>query len=605
MKSFMNFQKIFLITSLLILPLSSLVDDDIIDLSDYTYPKKDDRVYTYIPILGSNDLHGGIFPEKFSDSNRQKYSSGGANFLYSYKKILKEEWGERFIWLDAGDQFQGTMECMLSDGYIMKDFYNKAGLEGITIGNHDFDYGLDFLKNYLTKMNSPIIVTNIQEKASGKYIYDTWENVISHKIFEFVIDESDPTKVIKIGVIGLATSASVSDTSTDLSSLTFTNYIEETKTWNTKLRDEYGVNAVIVITHFGPNCPYEGNHLTLKMWKKTEAQKACEEGDELTNYTKELNNNGIKIDGVIAGHRHSIAHLWMSNIPVIESSGADFINVLYLAFRYNTKNKAYEINEANTQIEGPIPVCEKIWPDTKRCEYRYEDSSVMKKFQFHGTEIALDSEMKQTLEYWEKIINEKLNNDIAETEDTLNNDFIKNETPLTNLINDIGRIITQSDICFYNGGGIRTTWYKGPINELDIFRMFPFNNTWVSFEMTGDEVIHLINDLNLYYIFPTSGLIQTFLLKNRNYYVKSLLVYDGFEERPLNPQKTYRVCTNDFLANGGGRMGSVRKWYKELRNSKNHGNIRELVISYLKKMKGIIREDKFMDSNHPKINIEY
>ena len=125
------------------------------------------------PILSTNDLHGGIFPEKFADSNRQRYSYGGANYIYSYKKILKEEWGNRLLWFDAGDQFQGTMECMLSKCNIMKDYYNKAGLDGITLGNHDFDYGIDYLKKFIKEQNFPVICTNIKEQESNKYISDT------------------------------------------------------------------------------------------------------------------------------------------------------------------------------------------------------------------------------------------------------------------------------------------------------------------------------------------------------------------------------------------------------------------------------------------------
>ena len=41
-----------------------------------------------------------------------------------YIDLLREEWKERFIWLDAGDQFQGAMENTISNGTIITDFYN-------------------------------------------------------------------------------------------------------------------------------------------------------------------------------------------------------------------------------------------------------------------------------------------------------------------------------------------------------------------------------------------------------------------------------------------------------------------------------------------------
>ena len=601
----MKSSKLFFILSFLIISISTLSEDeDLINLSDYTYPKATDVSYVYIPILSTNDLHGGIFPIKYSDINKQKFSKGGGNYLYSYKKILKDEWGDRLIWLDAGDQFQGTMECMLSDCLIMKDFYNKAGLDAITLGNHDFDYGIDYLKSFIEKMNYPLIVSNVKEKSSGKYIYDTWNNVEAYKIFNITIDPNDPNKFITIGVIGLALTSSETQTSTDISDFEITDYVTETKKWNNYLREEKKVHAVVVITHFGPYCESDDERFLLTVRDAKTSQKMCEQDDEISQYLKGLKDNSITINGVIAGHRHDIAHHWISDVPVVESSGADYFNILYLAFRYSSTKKVYEFQKGKVQIEGPVPICEKLWPDTKNCIYKYEDSSLMKKFKFHEKEVNLEADMVETLKYWENIIIPKIENNLMETEDDMLNYFGKEETLLTNFINDLGRIITDSDICFFNSGGIRTNWYKGPINEIDLFTMFPFNNTWVRFEMTGEEVIHLIQDLNQYYIFPTSGLIQTFSLVKSNYYVKSLLVYDGFNERPLDLQKTYKICTNDFLADGGGRMKTVRTWYKELRNKKDFGIIRELVGNFAKKMKGKIRTDKFVDSNHPKIIIE-
>jgi hypothetical protein len=51
-------------------------------------------------------------------------------------------------------------------------------------------------------------------------------------------------------------------------------------------------------------------------------------------------------------------------------------------------------------------------------------------------------------------------------------------------------------------------------------------------------------------------------------------------------------------------MGEVRKWYKELRNKKDFGIVRELVRDFLKLMKGKIRKDKFIDEKYSRINFE-
>ena len=599
-------RKIFFVLLFTFSLVKSLVqNEDLINLTNYKYPlPTDKRPYVYIPILSTNDLHGEIFPEKYSDPNKIRYSNGGGNYLYSYKKILKEEWGDRLLWLDAGDQFQGTMECMLSDCYIMKDYYNKAGLDAITLGNHDFDYEIPHLKKFIKEMKFPLICSNIKEKDSGKYIYETWENVKAYKIYEFKIDESDPTKIVKIGIIGLATETSPTQTSANLTNLIFTNYIEETEKWNKKLREEEKVNVVVVITHFGPYCGNDGNEkYVLKIRDSKTTQKTCDPEEEENIYLEELKKRNITIDAVIAGHVHNVVHHWIANVPVVQSSGSDYFNILYLAFAKDSKTSEYIFKKEGVKIEGPVPVCEKLWPDYLNCIYRYKDSSLMKNFVFHNKKIEIDTEMKDLLKDWEKIINEKIENNLAETESDMTKKY-NEESFLPNFINDVGKIITNSDICFFNNGGIRSSWRRGLINEIDLFKMFPFNNTWIRFEMTGEEVMHMIQDIDTENIYPSSGLIQTFLYRKERYTVKNLLVYDGFEERPLNPKKTYKICTNDYLAEGGSEMNKVKKWYKELRNKKDFGIIRELIKDFFSKMKGKIREDKFSDKKYPRITIE-
>ena len=72
---------------LIIISISSISnDEDLIDLTNYEYPSINDSYYTVIPILSTNDLHGGIFPNKYSDGNQQRYSNGGANIFILIKK---------------------------------------------------------------------------------------------------------------------------------------------------------------------------------------------------------------------------------------------------------------------------------------------------------------------------------------------------------------------------------------------------------------------------------------------------------------------------------------------------------------------------------------
>ena len=539
----------------------------------------------------TNDFHGGIFPNQFTDSNNKKYKNGGALNLYSYAKILKQQWEKQILWVDGGDQFQGTMECMLSDCKIMKEYFNKAGLDAIGLGNHDFDYGIDYLKNYIKEQNFPVLAANVKDSKTGKYLYEEWDNIKPYEIYNFTDKQN-----IKIGVIGLATQLSISKSSGDISSLIFEDYYTITKKWENYLRNEKKVHAVLLLTHFGPKCENEDEEkMILKMRDVNTQQRECEESFEIMSFLEQIKNDkNITIDGVVSAHVHDIVHHWISGIPVIESSGSDYFNVLYLPFKIN-KDETITLQTNKIVIEGPIPVCEKLWPDSKNCAYKYEDSSVMESFKFHDRLVTVDEELSNDLKFWSDIINKKLENELC-----LDNN---KETLLTNFVNDIGKIVTNSDICFYNLGGIRSTWYKGMINEIDLFRMFPFNNTWVNFEMTGEEVYHMFQDLASNAIYPNSGTLQTFNYLNNVYTLKNLLVWDGMEEKPLEPQKTYKICTNDFLANGGSGMGKVRKWYTNLRNKKDFGIVRESFLKFLKKMKPI-KKEKFVDENYPRITID-
>ena len=176
--------KLYIISILLLIFISKETnDDESIDISsDYKYPKKENEndSYIYVPIIGTNDLHGKIFPVRFNKpenlNNSEYYYSGGAEYIFSYVEILREKWGkQRVIWLDAGDQFQGGYEFTDTNGTIMHDFYNTCEIDAMGIGNHEFDFGIDYLKKFIKDSIFPYLAANIYDKETNKYIYEEGE----------------------------------------------------------------------------------------------------------------------------------------------------------------------------------------------------------------------------------------------------------------------------------------------------------------------------------------------------------------------------------------------------------------------------------------------
>ena len=567
-----------------------------VTLSDYKYPSPERmKNRKYIAIMGTNDIHGEIFPNLFDSPGGTTLSTGGATNIYSYVKAMRKEWGDSFIWLDGGDQFQGTMEVMLSDGSIMKDFYNYAKLDAIAIGNHEFDYGIETLKQHIKNEKFPTLCANLYDKKNKKYIWEEgmWENVKPYHIFSV----ENPN--IKIGVIGLATAETTLFTATDLSDYIFDNYYDVTKRWTDFLRKEKGVDAVILLTHFGPKCPMEPvGKMELGMRNKDTHQEPCDTSEEIMSFLKKVESEELKIDALVGAHVHDVVHHWIHGIPCIESSGAGYFNILYLPFRINDDESVTLIND-EIEIEGPVPVCEKIWDDTRACNYKEnEPASNMRDILFHNSVLEVDQGLFDELDGWYQIINKKRTNILAETQTEISLNGEK-ETVLTNLINDIGRMITGADICFYNLGGIRHSWHKGGITEIDVFKMFPFNNTWNMFEMTGEEVIRMFKELNTNVIYPATGVTQTYLKKNMQNILRDIELWDGVKKTKIDLNKTYKICTNNFLAEGGTGMSKIRRWY-DLRNNKVCGIIRDSIIEYFRNMK-VIKKEFYIDSRYPNL----
>jgi 5'-nucleotidase len=140
-----------------------------------------------LTILHTNDTHSNI--ETFP-ANHAKYPNQGGVARRStlIEKIRKES--EHLLLLDAGDIFQGTPYFNKFRGTLEMKLMSELGYDCATLGNHDFDAGLEGLVNAMQYANFPIVCAN----------YDFKNTPLQGKIDPYQIIQKGP---FKIGVFGL------------------------------------------------------------------------------------------------------------------------------------------------------------------------------------------------------------------------------------------------------------------------------------------------------------------------------------------------------------------------------------------------------------------
>ena len=576
-------------------------DEELIDISDgYERINPDDPDYFYVPLFCSSDIHGHFYPEEF-DVGEISYTKGGLDYLAKYINIIKEEFQNQFLYLDAGDLFQGGTESTITKGEIMMDYFNLINLNASTFGNHEYDESREFLEQKVSEAKFPFLATNVYDivkKTKNAF----GENHITSKIFTFKVEEEVQ---IKIGVVGLSMNMPKNQISGEgFDNIKFLSYKDELVQESKKLRNENGVNAVVLLSHIGIGCG-QGNNLTLNMYKPTDEQESCNQGSDLYALINSI-DEGV-IDAVVTGHSHREVHHWIRNIPIVSpiNYGA-YANIIYLPF--NRKNN-YKFVRDEARIEGPLPICEKIFKQNYKCEFikadEIEDYLPLVEYKFHDVKIEKDPILQPVHDKYDEIYNvynEKICNIIG-TDDAMtvlaNGSFY-----VGNLMADVQNVITGSEISIVSYGNLRTTWNPGKLPRYKLQDMLPYGNNICSFTMKGNELKKAMKILQTgrkkYY--PTSGLKQI-MAKNEKgeYYLADIKLFDGYKESEIISDKEYLVSANNYLIEeAGDDFYDILPWYKPRNLNCDYGKDVDLTEEYLKRQ-GTIDVRNYMDPNNPRI----
>lgn len=141
----------------------------------------------HVTILHTNDVHSHIEPFPASDPNFA--NQGGISRRYTLIESIRKE-NPNTLLFDAGDIFQGTPYFNFYGGELELKLMSKLGYDAATIGNHDFDNGIDGLFAQLPHADFPFISSN----------YDFTNTVMEGRTLPYKIFNKDG---IKIGLFGL------------------------------------------------------------------------------------------------------------------------------------------------------------------------------------------------------------------------------------------------------------------------------------------------------------------------------------------------------------------------------------------------------------------
>ena len=237
-----------------------------------------------ITILHTNDVHSHIDPFP-ADHPRNANMGGAARRAALIESIRKEE--ENVLLLDAGDIFQGTPYFNYYGGELEFKLMSMMQYDLATMGNHDFDNGIDGFYAQLPHAKFEFVSAN----------YDFKNTVLNEIVKPYKIFNKDG---IKIGIFGLGVELDGLVDKKLYKETVYNNPIEVAQDMTKILKEEQKCDLVICLSHLGysyKNEPYKVSDL------------------ELAKKTK-------NIDLIIGGHTHTFL-----DKPVVEknSEGKDVL----------------------------------------------------------------------------------------------------------------------------------------------------------------------------------------------------------------------------------------------------------------------------------------
>ena len=193
------------------------------------------RVTDRLVILHTNDVHSHLDPFPL-DHERFPGMGGFANRAALVNKI--RETNEHVLLFDSGDIFQGTPYFNFYEGRLELQLMSKIGYDAATLGNHEFDNGLESLANQVQHASFPFVSSN----------YQLDNTPLDGKVLPWIIFKRGN---IKVGVVGLGINPEGLVSPVNFRGLTYLDPVTAGEETAKMLKHTKGCDIVVALSHLG------------------------------------------------------------------------------------------------------------------------------------------------------------------------------------------------------------------------------------------------------------------------------------------------------------------------------------------------------------------
>lgn len=190
-----------------------------------------------IVILHTNDTHSTIEPVSKYSKVKEAAGKAGCVRRATMVKQLREQ-NPDILLFDSGDFSQGSTFYTMYKGDVEVGLMNIMGYDAATIGNHEFDFGLDNLARLARQAKFPIVCSNCDFTGTP------CQNVI--KKYCVVVRDG-----VRIGVFGLTPKIEGLVMKENIAGVKYIDPIQATKEMVSVLRDKERCDIVVCLSHLG------------------------------------------------------------------------------------------------------------------------------------------------------------------------------------------------------------------------------------------------------------------------------------------------------------------------------------------------------------------